>query len=163
MWGIAGGQRLSRKSNLAALRQFPIGQRWRQFFTVGESTECWLWRGSKTADGYGHFNALRKHHLAHRGVYNLLKGEIPPGMQLDHLCRTRLCVNPNHMEVVTQQENIRRGKTGENMRSRTHCRRGHEYNEENTAHPRKNPKWRDCKLCRKINGAKSRGRVHAGE
>lgn len=69
---------------------------------------CWLWLGSIDRDGYG--NAKTRYgRAAHRLTYQAYVGDIPEGMQLDHLCRQRSCVNPYHLEPVTQQENILRG------------------------------------------------------
>lgn len=66
--------------------------------------ECWYWIGARDRNGYGVFGQLK----AHRYAYTLLVGEIPQGLGLDHLCRVRRCVNPKHLEPVTQAENNRR-------------------------------------------------------
>jgi len=66
---------------------------------------CWLWRGRIDKDGYGHLGDR----LAHRLVYEALVGPIPKGLVIDHLCRIRNCVNPDHLEPVTVAENNRRG------------------------------------------------------
>lgn len=72
--------------------------------------DCWEWSGSVIkSTGYGQVWADGTNHLAHRVVYELLIGPIPEGLQLDHLCRNRRCVNPEHLEPVTGKENIRRG------------------------------------------------------
>lgn len=70
---------------------------------------CWLWTGSLNSDGYGRFNGK----LAHRRTYLEVVGPIPDGLVLDHLCRVRNCVNPDHLEPVTQRENMRRGDQGQ--------------------------------------------------
>lgn len=81
----------------------------------GYSTPCWIWRLWTTHEGYGKVSIKRnrvvRSQLAHRWVWEQTKGLIPQGMQLDHLCRQPSCVNPDHMEVVTNAENARRGST----------------------------------------------------
>jgi len=75
------------------------------------SGNCWLWRGSRTNEGYGTFRIDGKMNTAHRWAYEAEHGPIPSGLQVDHLCRMRGCVNPLHMEAVTHAENqaARRG------------------------------------------------------
>ena len=93
---------------------------------------CWEWCGCLTKGGYGQF-VLGTRVYAHRYAYKMMVGEIPEGLQVDHLCRNRSCVNPEHMEIVTRKENILRGQSLPAKCSRlTHCPRGHEYNEQNT-------------------------------
>lgn len=70
---------------------------------------CWLWTGARQKEGYGRVKHEDKTPLTHRLAYELLVGPIPSGLHLDHLCRVRRCINPEHLEPVTQQENIRRG------------------------------------------------------
>jgi hypothetical protein len=72
--------------------------------------ECWLWQGSKYNVGYGLFVWAGQRWPAHRFVYTLFVGVIPFGLVLDHTCRQKACVNPEHLEPVTQGENVRRGK-----------------------------------------------------
>ncbi len=113
---------------------------------------CWEWMGSISLTGYGQFSRDGKTMLAHRVAYIWAKGEIPEGLEIDHLCRNRKCVNPSHMELVTRSENIRRGLLPEIGRkygeSKTHCPQGHPYSEQNTYHRPDRPS-RDCKICRK--------------
>lgn len=114
---------------------------------VGGSS-CWMWKAVKKADGYGVFTPKTGTKvLAHRFSYELVYGPITPGMQLDHLCRTRECVNPLHLEAVTSRENTLRG-TGVSATHarRTHCGNGHEFNETNTyIYPSGKRKCRACK------------------
>ena len=93
---------------------------------------CWLWIAYKGNNGYGQFGWGGGSHivLVHRLSYAILVGPIPDGLQVDHLCHQRACVNPLHLEPVTRLENLRRG---DNPRSlKTHCPQGHIYDSTNT-------------------------------
>lgn len=112
--------------------------------------KCWLWNGAKT-QGYGSFNARSyQTTTAYRWMYEHLRGPVPKGMQLDHLCRNRICVNPAHLEAVTQKTNWVRGDspTAKNAR-KTHCLHGHEFTAANT-YQRKDTLGRKCRACMKI-------------
>lgn len=104
---------------------------------------CWLWKGYVAKDGYTRFKVNRQSIPAHRFSYELARGPIPDGLELDHLCRIRHCVNPEHLEAVTHQENQRRGLRGELL---THCPRNHEYTAENTYYPPRGV--RVCRMCK---------------
>jgi hypothetical protein len=97
---------------------------------------CWLWTASKNHLGYGQWapsSSYKGSRQAHRWSYEWLVGPIPEGLVLDHLCRTPLCVNPDHLEPVTQRENVLRGRSPQAVNARkTHCIRGHEFTPENT-------------------------------
>lgn len=105
---------------------------------------CLEWRGCTNAYGYG---VVRNHEgkvlQVHRVAYEAVKGPIPDGLVLDHLCRNTVCMNPGHLEPVTRGENVRRGEN--NNRKKTHCIRGHEF----TGH-RDNTGQRVCLECRRI-------------
>ena len=124
---------------------------------------CWLWQGVKGRGGYGKFRDHGKTTLAHRYAYRKFIGEIPTGLELDHLCRTRECCNPRHLEAVTAQENLLRGNTvaARNV-AKTHCPKGHEYTPANTY--RYPDGRRRCIECRRISdmrpGPVARRRLH---
>lgn len=103
---------------------------------------CWLWTGTRKATGYGRFYVSpdRRDEAAHRFAYELLVGQIPDGLHVDHLCRVTRCVNPDHLEPVTQQENNRRQAA-----ARTHCPNGHPYDEANTYVSKRT--GRLCRIC----------------
>ena len=108
-----------------------------------DDSGCWLWTGH-TRRGYGGFRDGREV-AAHRWAYERCVGPIPDGLQLDHLCRTRACVRPAHMEPVTARENILRGAGLAAQRARaTHCPKGHEYTAANTYARNRH---RYCKRC----------------
>lgn len=93
---------------------------------VDPATDCWLWTAGLANGGYGKFKANGRTHLAHRWYYEDLYGAVPAELQLDHLCRVRACVNPNHLEPVTGRENLLRGDTFQAANAaKTHCPKGH--------------------------------------
>lgn len=122
-----------------------------------DSTQCWLWIGSRNRrGGYGRFRLREKLWVAHRVAYEAFCGPIPEGLTLDHLCRCTRCVNPTHLEPVTVAENIRRGTQGWNMSVRTHCPRGHTYDETNTRMDKRGS--RHCRACAREKARERRAR-----
>lgn len=111
----------------------------RQVLQLGKADECWPWQRGRTGAGYGAYKLEGRQELAHRLSYEIAKGPIPAGLVIDHLCRNRACQNPDHMEVVTNQENMLRGRWLEV------CKYGHPRTPENTyISPSGN---RQCRLC----------------
>lgn len=112
-------------------------------------TGCWNWIGSiHKSTRYARLRWHGKDTHGHRVSYELFNGEIPKGLQIDHLCRNRQCVNPEHLEAVTRYENIIRGEWGAGVNKRkTHCKHGHEFNKSNTG---RSKKGRYCKACTAI-------------
>lgn len=110
--------------------------------------ECWIWLGG-TINGYGRIYDAGKLHLVHRVSYEIHTGPIPKGLTLDHLCRVRRCINPDHLEPVTVKLNLLRGNgaCARNARKR-HCKRGHEFNKENTIPVGKS--GRSCRPCKNM-------------
>lgn len=135
----------------AALAHHRLAPEWRQrLISDSHSVEgCWLWRKHVDKSGYARTTYAKDYEqLAHRLSYRLFKGEIPDGLTIDHLCRRRYCINPDHLDAVTQRENVLRGEGVAARRARqTHCKRGHEFSRENTYIFRNGR--RGCRSCAK--------------
>ena len=123
----------------------PVEQRFWSKVQRGQPDECREWLGARTDGGYGNFAIWPRNIGAHRMAYELSVGPIPAGLQIDHLCRNRGCVNPAHLEAVTGRVNVLRADTFvARQAAQTHCLRGHEFTPENT---RVNGRHRSCKTC----------------
>lgn len=123
-----------------------VGSRLLKFIEFSESG-CWLWCGY-CHHGYGIISFNGKPRKAHRVAYCEWIGPIPADLTLDHLCRTRNCVNPFHLEPVTQRENVLRGDSPVAKHAKkTHCSKGHPYDLENTYITRNG--GRLCRECRR--------------
>ena len=130
----------------------PILERFSSKYKVNSETSCWEWTDFVSKLGYGRMKVNGKFIVASRLSYMLFNGDIPFGLVVDHLCRVRHCVNPDHLEAVSNYENcVVRGSGPMAVKARqTHCKRGHEFTEENThrfAQQNSTRHGRQCKQC----------------
>ena len=140
-------------------------------------TGCWEWTGTLAGDGYGRVPSGKRGVSipAHRLAYEYANGPIPEGLQIDHLCRIKRCINPDHLEAVTPSINVLRGlvpiTASIHMKAlrakqiaipRTHCPRGHELIGENVIVERQHRDGtltRKCRECRRLTWERSRHRL----
>jgi HNH endonuclease len=120
---------------------------------------CLIWSAAKDRRGYGVIGNKdfgdKKIRRVHRVMYELFNG--PGAGELDHLCRVPACASPAHLEEVTHAENVRRGDNGIHQRSKTHCKRGHEFTPENTG------RQRHGRYCRTCNNDRNRAQYDAAK
>jgi hypothetical protein len=130
----------SRKCYAESKKDNPVARFWPK---VQKSDTCWLWTAAACPLGYGRFGVGGEVVLAHRFSYELHRGRIPDGLSLDHLCRTPRCVNPDHLEPVSQRENPLRGI----RTNKATCRNGHPMIPENIAAWALRKGHKTCRLC----------------
>lgn len=138
----------------------PVRERLLSKTVINFETGCWEWTGQLNNYGYARLGlTAQKGVLAHRFAYELIEGPIPEGLTLDHLCRVRHCINPAHLEPVTQRENTMRSPfTRASLNAAaTHCPSGHEYTPENTMAVKQRGRMaRICRTCRNAYQARKR-------
>ena len=121
---------------------------------VNATANCWEWTGALSTDGYGRIGLgpRGQYKMAHRAVYESVVGPIPDGLTLDHLCRNRACVNPDHLEPVELAENLRRAPNQISTinANKTHCVNGHKFDSHNTYLRKDRPRRRECRACRRV-------------
>ena len=120
--------------------------------------ECWLWLGSKSTDGYGQLRIDGASRNAHCVAYELEVGAIPEGMELDHTCRARACINPRHLEPVTHQVNMERSPFGA---AKTRCKNGHPLTGPEASVRTDSKGHRFCRACKREYEQAQRDRLKA--
>lgn len=133
-----------------AIRSIPVEVRSRISSKIEQSPFCWLWKAA-LRNGYGAISINGVNSYAHRFIFEFTTGNIPKGLELDHLCIEPSCVRPSHLQVVTHRENVLRGESPSAKRARsTHCKLGHPLSEENLGFKKqKRGAHRWCVICRR--------------
>lgn len=117
---------------------------------------CWIWTGTIGRGGYGRFTVNKRADYAHRVGYRMFVGEIPEGKELNHICRQPDCVNWRHLEPLTRRDHIMKtpGSAGRTHALQTHCRRGHPFDDANTAFTKAGSRL--CKECGRVRHRRSK-------
>lgn len=143
----------SHSSKRPSVAEMTAHQRDRFWGRVNKTGSCWEWLGWKDNEGYGRFSLHSRSRRAHRISWELLRGPIPEKLTLDHVCRNRACVNPDHLEPVTNAVNILRGVSPSAIQARkTHCVHGHPFSGDNVWLGRKGRRF--CRTCWAIRDAR---------
>ena len=156
---------LARISLLTRDFKKPRAERFWDFVFYEPNCGCWLYAGDDNGHGYGLFNLHGHRVYAHRFAYEQLVGPVPSGLEIDHKCAVRCCVNPEHLEAVTGAENVRRaaarGAYDRPLPDR--CIRGHPFDSENTriAYGKNGRPRRVCLECQRMHNRASRARRRA--
>lgn len=154
-----------RLSDIREGQRNKAARRFNDSFAGDQNSGCWLWLGTLTRQGYGTIHigskkdGSRRTMLAHRFSYELNRGPIPDGMYLDHrVCRTKACVNANHLVVCTFAENMQQPDGAAYLHKiKTHCPRGHEFTESNIGHHATGGRF--CLTCARQAGSRYKERV----
>lgn len=130
-------------------------------FKVNRESGCWEWINVLSSNGYGQFSLDGKNYNAHCVSYRHFKGEYESNLELDHLCRNKVCVNPDHLEPVTHRENMLRGNGwAARNAAKTHCPSGHAYTAENIVPVKHGKRCRICRAARwKVDGKRRREKL----
>ena len=159
-------------------RKRPIRQRFDAKWKWNHETDCWEWCAGISAKGYGTFLVEGKEWYAHRAAWLLYRGPIPDGLVLDHMCRVRNCVNPDHLRLVTLAVNSMENSVGPVAQNakKTHCKHGHALTGTNLAirtsktryGPRDTYTYRACRICannatKKVIRVRRAKRIAAGD
>lgn len=149
------------------MREWELGNRTRglslaeriRFHSKPNEAGCWIWQARIQSSGYGKITVNRRSMGAHRASFIAFKGDIPPGLTVDHLCYVPACVNPDHLRLLSQSENSRRARPALSQ----FCAKGHEFNEANTRFRSNSRGWRlrICRACHRERAREYRARLKA--
>lgn len=138
-----------------------LADKWLSLFEAKVSPEpnsgCWIWTGALSSSGYGSISKDKRIRSAHSAAYEFFVGSVPDGLELDHLCHTKLCCNPQHLEPVTRSENLLRRPKRERAPVPRTCRNGHVYTLETLVIRERGN--RECRECMRESNRRSRRRV----